>query len=437
MSQLTDIQGEVIYPGQDGYAEAARTPFAAGKPEIIVRPADATAVTAALAHAGRAGLPVTVRSGGHSMAGLSTDEKGMIIDLAHLNEVTIIDASRRLVRVGGGATWGQVATALAPHGLGITAGDTRQVGVGGATLGGGVGWMVRRWGLTIDSLVGAELVTADGRQLVAGPDQHAELFWALRGGGGNFGVVTGFEFMAQPVTSVHFGPIRYQAEGVAAVIAGWHELMRDADENLTTTLNLVPPFMGQPASVVLHCCYATAETQAAERALAPFRRLAPVAADNITIQPYPQILWDAMPLPPGMHFESHDILARDLGPDLTQATADLFRTGRTLIGLRSLGGAMARVPADSTAFAHRDASVMIVAGMGTPPGAPPGFLSEALTAWDAVAGYGTGTYMGFLSSVSDVDAAAAYPPDTYRRLAAVKREYDPDNTFHHSYNIML
>lgn len=436
MSQLTDIQGEVIYPGQDGYAEAARTPFAAGTPEIIVRPADATAVAAALAHARRAGLPVTVRSGGHSMAGLSTDDKGMIIDLAHLNEVTIIDASRRLVRIGGGATWGQVSTALAPHGLGITAGDTRQVGVGGLTLGGGAGWMVRRWGLAIDSLVSAELVTADGRQLVADLDQHAELFWALRGGGGNFGVVTSFKFIAQPVTSVHFGPIQYQAADVAAVIAGWHELMRDADENLTTTLNLVPPVMGQPASVMLHCCYATADTPAAERALAPFRRLAPVAADDVALKPYSQILWDAMALPPGMRFESYDILARDLGPDLAKATADLFATDRTLIGLRGLGGAMARVPTDATAFAHRDASVIIVAGMVTPPGAPSGYLSEVLTAWDMVATYGTGTYVGFLSSVSGADGAA-YPADTYRRLAAVKREYDPDNTFHHSYNFTL
>jgi len=178
----------------------------------------------------------------------------MIIDLTHLDEVAVADPSRRLVRAAGGATWGRVAAALAPHGLGISAGDTRQVGVGGLTLGGGVGWMVRRWGLAIDSLAGAELVTADGQQLAVGPDQHAELFWALRGGGGNFGVVTAFEFIAQPVSSVHFGAIQYQAADVATVIAGWHELMADADENLTTTLSLVPAMMGRPASVMLQCC---------------------------------------------------------------------------------------------------------------------------------------------------------------------------------------
>jgi len=187
MTQLTGFPGEVVYQGQDGYTEAAGTPFAAGTPEVIVRPSDEAGVAAALAHAGRAGLSVTVRSGGHSMAGLSTDDQGMVIDLAHLDEVTIIDPSRRLVRAGGGATWGQVAATLAPHGLGITAGDTRQVGVGGLTLGGGVGWMVRRWGLAIDSLAGAELVTADGRQLAADPDHHAELFWGVRGGAATAG----------------------------------------------------------------------------------------------------------------------------------------------------------------------------------------------------------------------------------------------------------
>jgi FAD/FMN-containing dehydrogenase len=313
MTQLTGFPGEVVYPGQDGYAEAAGTPFASGTPAVIVRPADTAGVAAALAHAGRAGLPVTVRSGGHSMAGLSTHDQGMVVDLARLDGVTIIGPSQRLVRAGGGATWGQVAAALAPHGLGITAGDTRQVGVGGLTLGGGVGWMVRRWGLAIDSLAGAELVTADGRKLVADPGHHTELFWALRGGGGNFGVVTGFEFIAQPVTSVVFGSIRYQAADIAAVMAGWHELMRDADKNLTTTLNLVPPLMGQPASVMLRCCYATADTQAAGHALAPFRRLAPVAANDITLRPYPQILEDAMTLPPGVRLKSRNILARDLG----------------------------------------------------------------------------------------------------------------------------
>lgn len=434
MTQLTGFRGEVINRGEDGYDEAAGTPFAAGTPEVIVRPADADAVTAALGHASQAGLPVIVRSGGHSMAGLSTGDKGMVIDLAELDEVAVIDPSRRLVRVGGGATWGAVSAALAAHGLGISAGDTRQVGVGGLSLGGGIGWMVRRWGLAIDSLVRAEVVTADGRLLVADAGQNAELFWALRGGGGNFGVVTSFEFIAQPVTSVSFGSIHYQTQDVASVIAGWDELMSAADENLTTTLSLAPPMMGRPASVLLLCCYATADEQAAERALAPFRQLAQVTADDVTLRPYPQILEEAMKLPPGMRMETRDILAPALGPGLAKATANLFGAGAG-VALRGLGGAMGRVPEDATAFAHRDAKVMIVAGMVAPPGAPPEFLNGALAAWDTVAGYGTGTYLNFLSTASETDVEVAYPPDTYRRLAAVKREYDPGNIFQRNHNI--
>lgn len=435
MGQLTDFSGEVFHRGQDGYAEVAGTPFTAGSPEVVVRPADAAAVAAALGHARQSGLPVTVRGGGHSMAGLSTDDEGMVIHLTHLDDVAVVDPSRRRVRVGGGATWGQVAAALEPHGLGITAGDTRQVGVGGLTLGGGIGWMVRRWGLAIDSLACAEVVTADGRRLVADPEQNAELFWALRGGGGNFGVVTSFEFTAQPVTLVHFGSLLYQATDVAALISGWHELMRDADENLSTTLNLVPPMMGRPASVTLLCCYASPDTEAAGRALAPFRRLAAVAADDIKVEPYPQILEDAMRLPPGMRFEARDILARDLGPELAKATAELFHTDRAAIGLRGLGGAMARVSPDATAFAHRNASVMIMAGMVSPPAVPPEFLDGAMAAWDQVAAHGTGTYTNFLSTATDADVAAAYPAATHRRLVAVKQIYDPDNTFRRNHNI--
>lgn len=435
MSQLTGFHGEIIYPGQDGYAAAAGTPFAAGAPDVIVRPADAGAVAQALAYAERADLSVSVRSGGHSMAGLSTDSKGMVIDLAHLGEVAVTGSSTRRVRVGGGAKWGDVAAALAPHGLGITAGDTRQVGVGGLTLGGGIGWMVRRWGLAIDSLASAEVVTADGQRVVADANHHPELFWALRGGGGNFGVVTGFEFIAQPVTSVHFGAIRYATDDVPALLAGWHALMWESDENLTTTLNLVPPMMGQPASVLLRCCYASGDPAGAERALAPFRQLADVAADGIAVEPYAQILEDAMVLPPGFRFESRDILVRDLGPDLAKATAGLFATGKAGIALRGLGGAMARVPADATAFAHRDATVMIGAGMAQPPGVPASSLAETLAAWDTVAGYGTGTYVNFLSTVTDTDVATAYPAETYRRLTEVKRKYDPRNTFHRTHNI--
>ena len=163
--------------------------FAIGTPDLVVRPRDASGVAAALRYAAEAGLPVSVRSGGHSLAGHSTNDGGMVIDLRHLREVRVLDRDTRRVRVGAGATWGQVAAALRQAGLALTAGDTASVGVGGLTLAGGIGWMVRRYGLAIDAVTAADVVTADGQLVRADATEHPDLLWALRGGGGNFGVV--------------------------------------------------------------------------------------------------------------------------------------------------------------------------------------------------------------------------------------------------------
>jgi FAD/FMN-containing dehydrogenase len=218
-AQLTDLPVETLRQGDDGYQNAARTFFATGWPALVVRLRGPREVAAALAHAARDDLAISVRSGGHSPLGHSTNNGGMIIDLTHLDHVQVLDARRRLVRVGGGATWGQVAKALDPHGWALTSGDTADVGVGGLTLGGGIGWLVRRYGLAIDNLVAVRIVTADGRLLTASSDEHPELFWALRGGGGNFGVAVDFDFLAQSVSAVHFGAVTYRLDDPGDLIA--------------------------------------------------------------------------------------------------------------------------------------------------------------------------------------------------------------------------
>jgi FAD/FMN-containing dehydrogenase len=450
MFSHTDVlmAGEILTPGQHGYDEAAATVFAAGAPDLVVRPRDASGVAIALRYAADAGLPVSVRSGGHSPAGHSTNDGGMVIDLRHLRAVRILDSDTRQVRIGAGATWGAVAATLQQAGLGLTAGDTASVGVGGLTLAGGVGWMVRRYGLAIDAVTGADVVTADGRVLRADAAQHPDLLWALRGGGGNFGVVVSLDFTAQPVASVHYGAISYrldalldgagggaadgQRDGLARLIIGWRDLMRASDESLTTALTLVPT-MGQPAMVMVRCCYASDDEPAAAAALAPFRRLAPVAADEVRVVPYAGVLEEGR-MPPGVQVQMRNAFFRSLDDDRAVAIAGLFREG-VAVELRSLGGAFGRVPADATAFAHRDATVLLVAGTMLPAGVPPEVADEVLATWPALAAQASGAYTGFLGPATDADVAAAYPAATYQRLAEVKRRYDPGNVFRRNHNI--
>jgi FAD/FMN-containing dehydrogenase len=439
------MTGEVLLPGQEGYDQAAATVFASGAPDLVVRPRDASGVAAALRYAAGAGLPVSVRSGGHSPAGYGTSDGGMLIDLRQLREVRVLNHGTRVVRVGAGATWGEVAATLGQAGLALTSGDTASVGVGGLTLAGGIGWMVRRYGLAADAVTAADVVTADGRLVRADARRHPDLLWALRGGGGNFGVVTSLDFTAQPVTAVHFGTIAYRLAtppgtaaggapgGLPGLIRGWRDLMRASDENLTTALALVPPMMGRPPMIMLRCCYASADEASATAALAPFRRLAPVEADDVRVVQYAEVLEEGH-MPPGIRVQMRNAFLRTLDAEHAAASAALFRDGAA-VELRSLGGAFGRVPADATAFAHRDASVFLNAVTMLPPGAPQDAADNALAAWPALAATASGCYTGFLGPAADADIAAAYPAATYQRLARVKRRYDPGNVFRRNHNI--
>jgi FAD/FMN-containing dehydrogenase len=433
--QHTDLTVEAVRPGDDGYEAAARVFFATGEPALVTRPRDPDEVAAALAHAGRHHLAVSVRSGGHSPLGHSTNTGGMVIDLSHLDGVRVLDAGRRLVRVGGGATWGQVAAALDPYGWGITAGDTGSVGVGGLTLGGGVGWMVRRDGLAIDSLVGARVVTADGRLLTTSERDHPELFWALRGGGGNFGVVVDFDFVAQPVTNLHFGSVAYRLDDPADLLVRWRDAMRLAPEELSSTLVLMP---GAPAAATVLLCYAGAPgTTAAhvDAATEPLFELGTVTRANLAERRYPDILEDGQH-PPGVRLVVRNAMVPTLDDAVIAAMTRLHAAAHpTAIAVRSLGGAFGRVPADATAFAHRDAEAMVVGMVMLPDTATDAEAERALVGWRAVAAHGTGTYVNFQGSATAADLAAAYPPATYARLAAVKRAYDPTNRFALNHNV--
>src|SRR4051794_18388218 len=241
LDTLGDFGGDIIRPEAPEYESARRTLLASGSPAYVFRPRSVVDVQAAVRFAAGSGLPLAVRGGGHSFSGFGTNDGGVVIDLVLLAEVAVLDRDRGIVRIGGGATWGLVAEALAPLGLAISSGDTKSVGVGGLTLSGGIGWKVRKYGLALDQLAATQVVTATGEVVHASAEQHADLFWGLRGGGGNFGIVTAFEFQAHPTTDVYFGRLAFPATEAGSVLQGWAEHLRCAPEDLTSVVNLANP----------------------------------------------------------------------------------------------------------------------------------------------------------------------------------------------------
>ncbi|BCJ37761.1 FAD-linked oxidase [Actinocatenispora thailandica] len=423
------LDGEIVGPGDPAYDELRRTFAHRGRPELIVRCRSARDVAAALDHARTHRLAVSVRGGGHHAAGFGTNDGGLVVDLSPLDAIELLDRDRRLVRIGGGATWGPVSTALAGHGLALSSGDTADVGVGGLLLGGGIGWLARRYGLALDAIVAAEVVTADGSIVRASDTERPDLFWALRGGGGNFGVVTAFELVAQPVTEVVFGSVRFPATSAADVLRQWARHAAAAPDELTTAVNLLPG----DAPVTVQACYAGGDPAAARSALRPLLGAAPELSDDLRTMPYPEILADMPGLPPGFRFVLRSAFVRRITPDLIEELVAAAPT--TAVNVRGLGGAVARVAPDATAFGYRDSAALVtLALMGdaeTVQRATPA-LAET---WRRIEPFTTGTYSNFGTADQPVDAASSYPAPTLRRLAEVKRELDPGNVFRHNYNI--
>ncbi len=433
-----DFGGDIIERGDDGYDAASRTVLVGGSPAYVLRPSSVADVRAGVAFAREEGLRLSVRGGGHGFAGFGTNADGVVLDLGALDTVDVIDDERSIVRIGGGATWGQVVDALAPHGLAISSGDTRTVGVGGLTLSGGIGWKVRKYGLALDNLVAAEIVTASGEILRASGEANPELFWAIRGGGGNLGVVTAFEFLAHRTTDVFFGTISFPAAEAATVLAGWAEYFRDAPEELTSNVVLANPFMGGPqAPVLVAVAYDGDDAELAGRAIDPIRRLGTVLQDDVTLKPYGDILEEGMVPPPGIEFLTRSGFAdEDSVPKVIQTLAEVAAVeGSPIIGLRSVGAAVSRVPDDATAYAHRAAQLMFVTTAVGPRPAIEAARPRMDELWESLAPHVSGAYANFLSGATDEDVAAVYPTETYQRLAAVKDRYDPHNLFAGNHNV--
>ncbi len=440
----SEFDGRVITPGDGGYDDA-RTTFYGGmvhQPAAIIRVKDAADVVRVVSMARDSGLELAVRSGGHSMAGHSLSDGGIVLDLSKMKTLQI-DLKGHTAWAETGLTAGEYTAAAAAHGLATGFGDTATVGIGGLTVGGGAGHLVRKYGLTIDQLLAAEIVTADGNLLHVDCRSHPDLFWAIRGGGGNFGVVTRFQYQVHELDMVMGGMLVLPAQ--PEVIADFIAQAETAPDELTTIVNVMTapplPFLpkelyGKP--IMMSALTYAGDVKAGEEVVKPFRALAKPLADMLRPMRYldlfPHEENGSRPIAAvrTMFIDNFDRSKAKIILDHLRASSGSM----AVVQLRVLGGAVARVPVDSTAYAHRKSRIMLTVYK----------VYEKLDekqiheAWVANAAADlkqndNGAYVNFLGNEGENRVRAAYPGPTWNRLAAIKERYDPTNLFHRNQNI--
>jgi FAD/FMN-containing dehydrogenase len=440
----SQFRGRVIGPADPDYDDARSVMYGGidKRPAVIVQVGDADEVARVVKLARETGLELAVRGGGHSVAGHSVSDGGIVLDLRALKGLDI-DVAARTAWAESGLTAREVSVAAAEHGLAIGFGDTGSVGIGGITLGGGVGYLVRKHGLTIDSLLAADVVTADGQLLRVDGQAHRDLFWAIRGGGGNFGVATRFKFQLHELNGVVGGILVLPAN--AETVAGFIAAAEAAPDEVSTIANVMncPPMPFVPAEihgqvVILAMLAYAGAADDGERALAPFRALATPIADLVRPIPYPEIF---PPDDPSYHPTAigRTMLMDRIDRPVAQTIVERLQASDASLRvaqLRVLGGAMARVPADATAFAHRASRIMVnVAAFYDGPNDKPRreqWVSELVAALHQD---DSGAYVNFLDNEGPERVRAAYPGATWDRLVAIKRRYDPSNLFRLNQNI--
>jgi FAD/FMN-containing dehydrogenase len=442
------VRGETITPEDPGYEEARKVYNAMidRRPRVVVRCAGADDVVAAVNFARESQLDLAVRGGSHSVPGFGTADDAVVIDLSGMQAVDVDPGARR-ARGQGGATWGAFNDATHAHGLATTGGIISTTGIGGLTLGGGIGYLSRGCGLSCDNLLSAEVVTADGRRLAVSEQANEDLFWAIRGGGGNFGVVTSFDFQLHPVREIYGGPILYELSDAAAVLAFYRDFIADAPEEFGgfPAWQIAPPLPfipedrhGEPFLVFVACWAGPIEEGAA--ALKPLREVAPVVAAGVGPMPYPALnsAFDGL-VPPGLQHYWKANFVKELTDEAIAAHLEhgpKVPVVNSTVHIYPINGACHRVASDATAFAYRDATfATVIAGMWPDPA-----QNEANTAWvrdfyEATAPHSEeGGYVNFMAG-DDQERVKANYRQNYDRLVDVKRKYDPDNLFHLNQNI--
>jgi FAD/FMN-containing dehydrogenase len=438
----SDLDGELITPDDSSYDDVRQVFFKGWdrRPLAVARVAGSKDVARVVTAARETGIELAVRSGGHSRPGYGTVDGGLVIDLSGMNS-TEVDADARTAWVETGATAGQFTNATAEHGLIAGLGDTGSVGIGGITLAGGVGFLVRKNGLTIDNLLAADVVTADGEIVQASEKSEPDLFWAIRGGEGNFGVVTRLQLQLDEVPQIVGGMLILPATPEA--ITGFLEAADAAPEELSTIANVMvaPPMPMIPEEahrkpVIMSLFAYAGPVERGDEVVAPFRALADPYADMVRPMRYPE-LYEG-PEPEARFGAGTNFFADSFEPSAAEAILEQLPQSTAMmkaVQLRVLGGAYAQVPNDATAFPHRDRKLMVnVAAMYADPGEKETHEAWAAGLADALGKDGVG-YVGFLGEEDEESLRDAYPGGTWERLRGLKRRYDPDNLFHLNHNV--
>jgi FAD/FMN-containing dehydrogenase len=452
-TQVPGFRGDLIAPGHDGYDEARAVwnGTVDRRPRLIARCSGTADVAAAVRFARDRDLEIAVRGGGHNVAGTAVCDDGIVVDLSAMRAVSV-DPLERVALVQGGALWGDVDHETQAHGLATTGGIVSHTGVGGVALGGGIGWLMRKHGLTVDNVVEAEVVTAEGEIIRASADDHPDLFWALRGGGGNFGVVSTFRFALHPVgPTVVAGPVFWAAEDTAEVLRFYRGFVADAPDELGTVVRLgtIPPVPGvseelhfRPAIAVASCYAGPPEDgEVAVRALRGFGTpLVDLVGPTLYVD-HQSGIDDTVRH--GWHYYWKGVDLTGLSNQVIDIVAErAYRatSPRSYAAMFHLGGAVARTPRDATAHPGRDvAHRMSIDGVWLPE--QDDSVGAAETAWareflDALEPHRAGVYVNFLDADDDPGRVReAYGDDTFHRLAEVKAKYDPDNVFHNNKNV--
>ena len=436
--------GAVFTPRDEAYDEARALYFTGldRRPAAIVRPRSAEEVAAVVSLARHGDFEMSVRGGGHAPGGQSVRDGAVVLDLRALDTLEI-DAGGRRARAGTGLTVGGYTEEAGAHGLATGFGDSGSVGLGGITLGGGLGYLHRMLGLTVDSLLGAQIVTADGEVREVDRDTHADLFWAIRGGGGNFGVVTRLDFRLHEVRDVHAGMLMLPA--TPELVVRFFEAMQAAPDELSSVVNLMiaPPMPFLPAEVhgrfvLMAILVHAGGGAAAERALAPLRALASPVLDDVAPMRYADVYEHVTPPPARLATIRSGFVDR-IAPQTAEAAFDQLQRATApmrAVQVRMLGGAVGRVPAEDTAFAHRARGAMLnVAAMYE--------RSEEVAEHEAWAGAASrdihgeraGAYVGFMGDEGEARVREAYPEPYWERLSRIKARYDPSNLFRYNQNI--